>query len=150
MYSHPVANSERVSSVLGHAAVVCTMSPVSVRPRRRAVWIIHIGAVSIHPIMLQLRRPAHVPQRRLCTASTDDITGTLCSCTNIGQQLAGLSYIFRESQTTRNVLWSSASVCLSVSLSVRGRMPTHGPDVTWGSVDPEAVAQSFDGWLKGF
>jgi len=34
-------------------------------------------------------------------------------------------YISRESKTTRNVLWSRASVCLSV----RGRMPTllHGP-----------------------
>ena len=40
-------------------------------------------------------------------------------------------YISRESQTTRNVLWSCASVCLSV----RGHMPTllHDPDVTWGS-----------------
>jgi len=35
-----------------------------------------------------------------------------------------LCYILRESQTTRNALWSRASVCLSV----RGRMPTllHG------------------------
>ena len=31
-------------------------------------------------------------------------------------------YIPRESQTTRNVLWSRA--CVSVCLSVRGRMPT--------------------------
>ena len=38
-----------------------------------------------------------------------------------------LCYILRESKTTRNVLWSRASVCLSVC--VRGRMPTllHGP-----------------------
>ena len=40
---------------------------------------------------------------------------------------------------TRNVLWSHASVCLSVCLavrlSVRGRMPTslHGPGCNWGS-----------------
>jgi len=35
------------------------------------------------------------------------------------------NYISRESKTTRNVLWSRASACLSV----RGRMPTvlHGP-----------------------
>jgi len=40
-------------------------------------------------------------------------------------------YISRESKTTKNVLWSRASVCLSV----RGRMPTvlHGPGCTWGS-----------------
>ena len=38
-------------------------------------------------------------------------------------------YISRESKTTRNVLWSRASVCLSVCVTVRGRMPTllHGP-----------------------
>ena len=53
-------------------------------------------------------------------------------------------YISRESQTTRNILWSRhahlcvcVSVCLCVCLSVRGRMPTllHGPhpDVTWRS-----------------
>ena len=36
-----------------------------------------------------------------------------------------ICYISRESKTTRNVLWSRASVCLSV----RGRIPTllHGP-----------------------
>ena len=45
---------------------------------------------------------------------------------------------------TRNVLWSPMSVCLyaclSVCVSVRGRMPTllHGPDVTWGVVGDAA------------
>jgi len=45
-------------------------------------------------------------------------------------------YISRESKNTRNVLWSRASVCLCVSvcLSVRGRMPTvlHGPGCNLG------------------
>jgi len=37
---------------------------------------------------------------------------------------------------TRNVLWSPASVCLSVCLSVRGLMPTllHGPGCNLGGV----------------
>jgi len=43
----------------------------------------------------------------------------------------------RESQTTQNVLWSCASVCvcLSVCLSVRGRTPTllHGPVCNLGA-----------------
>jgi len=45
------------------------------------------------------------------------------------------SYISRESYTTRNVLWSRASVCLCVCLSVRSRMPTllHGPGCNLGS-----------------
>ena len=44
-------------------------------------------------------------------------------------------YISRESQTTRNVLWPRASVCLCVCQSVRGRMPTllHGPGCNLGS-----------------
>jgi len=43
-------------------------------------------------------------------------------------------YISRESKTTRNVLWSRASVCLSVCVSARGRMPTllHGPGCNLG------------------
>jgi len=45
-----------------------------------------------------------------------------------GSRVTGYTnnYISRESKTTRSVLWSRASVCLSVS--VRGRMPTllHG------------------------
>jgi len=43
------------------------------------------------------------------------------------------SYILRESYTTQNVLWSPASVCLSVCLSAAAR--SHyctDPDVTWG------------------
>jgi len=42
--------------------------------------------------------------------------------------------ISRESWTTRNVLWSRAYVCLSVCLSVHGRMPTllHGPGCNLG------------------
>jgi len=40
-----------------------------------------------------------------------------------------INYISHESQTTRNVYWSRASVCLSVCVSVRRRIPTllHGP-----------------------
>ena len=48
---------------------------------------------------------------------------------------AGMAhYISRESQTTRNVLWSRASVSLAVCVSVRGRMPTllHGPGCNLG------------------
>jgi len=45
---------------------------------------------------------------------------TLLSMVHIGYD----NYISRESQTTRNLLWSRASVCLSVCLSARGRMPT--------------------------
>jgi len=43
------------------------------------------------------------------------------------------SYILSESQTTQNVLWSRASVCLSVCLSaaIRPHYCTD-PDVTWG------------------
>ena len=43
-------------------------------------------------------------------------------------------YILRESHTMQNVLWSRASVCLSVCVSVRGRMPTllHGPGCNLG------------------
>ena len=43
-------------------------------------------------------------------------------------------YILRESQTTQNVLWSRASVCLSVCLSVAA-CPHYctDPDVTWGN-----------------
>ena len=46
-----------------------------------------------------------------------------------------VSYISHESSTTRNVLWSRASVCLSVCVSVRGRRPTllHGPGCNLGS-----------------
>jgi len=45
-------------------------------------------------------------------------------------------YILRESQTTQNVLWSRASVCLCVCLSaaVRPHYCTD-PDVTWGVVE---------------
>ena len=45
-----------------------------------------------------------------------------------------VNYISRESKTTRNVLWSRASVCVSVCLSVRGRMLTvlHGPECNLG------------------
>ena len=45
-----------------------------------------------------------------------------------------LHYISCESKTTRNVLWPRASVCVSVCLSVRGRMPTvlHGPGCNLG------------------
>jgi len=44
------------------------------------------------------------------------------------------NYISRESWTMRNVLWSRASVCVSVCLPVRGRMPTvfHGPGYNFG------------------
>jgi len=47
------------------------------------------------------------------------------------------SYISRESQTTRNVLWSRASVCVSVCLYVRLSEAAclyycTDPDVTWG------------------
>ena len=43
-------------------------------------------------------------------------------------------YISRESWTTRNVLWSRASVCLSLCLPVRGRVPTllHRPGCNLG------------------
>ena len=43
-------------------------------------------------------------------------------------------YISRESKTTRNVLWSRASVCLSVCLSAAA-CPHYctDPDATWGS-----------------
>jgi len=43
-------------------------------------------------------------------------------------------YVLRESWTTQNVLWSPASVCLSVCLPARGRMPTllHGPRCNLG------------------
>ena len=49
-------------------------------------------------------------------------------------------YISRESKTTRNVLWSCASVCLSV----RGRMPTllHGPGCNlgeWSGMPPSCA-----------
>jgi len=44
-------------------------------------------------------------------------------------------YISRESKTTRNVLWSRASVCLYVCLSAAA-CPHYcrDPDATWGSV----------------
>jgi len=44
---------------------------------------------------------------------------------HVHRQLKDTSYISRESYTTRNVLWSRTSVCLSVC----GLMPTvlHGP-----------------------
>jgi len=45
-----------------------------------------------------------------------------------------LHYISRESKTTRNVLWSRASVCLSVCLSAAACPHYYtDPDVTWGS-----------------
>jgi len=53
--------------------------------------------------------------------------------------LCMVDYILRESQTTHNVLWSRASVCLSgclfVCLSVCGRTPTllHGPGCNLGA-----------------
>jgi len=49
--------------------------------------------------------------------------------TNMGQGPINGYYVTRESQTTRNIYWSRASVCLSVSVSIRRRMPTllHGP-----------------------
>jgi len=43
-------------------------------------------------------------------------------------------YMLRESQTTRNVLWSRASVCLSVCLSAAACLQyCTDPDVTWRS-----------------
>ena len=43
-------------------------------------------------------------------------------------------YISRESKTTRNVLWSRASVCVSVCLSAAACLQyCTDPDVTWGS-----------------
>jgi len=47
-------------------------------------------------------------------------------------------YISRESKTTRNELWSRASVCLYV----RGRMPTllHGPGCNLGEPGGVVVA----------
>jgi len=50
--------------------------------------------------------------------------------------LISFDYISRESSTTRNVLWSRASVCLSVCLFVLGRIPTllHEPECNLGGV----------------
>ena len=50
------------------------------------------------------------------------------------QSWCGSCYISRESQMTRNVLWSRASVCVCVS--VRGCMPTllHGPGCNLGEL----------------
>jgi len=47
-----------------------------------------------------------------------------------GEKAKVANYISRELKTTRNVLWSRASVCLSVCVFVRSRMPTllHGPE----------------------
>ena len=43
-------------------------------------------------------------------------------------------YISRESKTARNVLWSHASVCVSVCLSAAACLQyCTDPDVTWGS-----------------
>ena len=57
----------------------------------------------------------------------------LVALKNLNLALSEVYYISRESKTTRNVLWSRASVCLSVCVSVRGRMPTllHGPGCNW-------------------
>ena len=50
------------------------------------------------------------------------------ACTH---SIAGyIYYILPESQTTRNVLWSRASVCLSAAACVNY---CTDPDVTWGS-----------------
>jgi len=58
-----------------------------------------------------------------------DSTGGVHACT---RSMPG--YISRESKTTRNVLWSRASVCLSVCLSAAAcRHYCTDPDVTWGS-----------------
>ena len=53
-----------------------------------------------------------------------------CICNKTGHRNS--CYISRESKTTRNVLWSR--VCVSVCVSVRGRMPTllHGPGCNLG------------------
>jgi len=51
-----------------------------------------------------------------------------------GVKAGMICYISRESKTTRNALWSRASVCLSMCLSAAA-CPYYctDPDVTWGS-----------------
>jgi len=43
---------------------------------------------------------------------------------------SAVGYISHESKTTRNVLWSRASVCLSAAACLQY---STDPDVTWGS-----------------
>ena len=70
-----------------------------------------------------------------CASALNSYFFTRDKSTAISITVVEVCYISRESQTTRNVQWSRASVCvcvsvcLSVCLSVRGRIPTllHGP-----------------------
>jgi len=66
------------------------------------------------------------------TDSPDGVTGNTCLGGCMHFPCSASSYISRESKTTRNVLWSGTSVCLSVC----GRMPTllHGPGCNLGVV----------------
>jgi len=59
-------------------------------------------------------------------------------------------YISRESSTTRNVLWSRASVCLSVYLSAAA-CPHYcrDADVTWGVVGDAPSCALYGGFAIG-
>ena len=92
-------------------------------------WVTVLGRVNHLSIS-----PSHPDQLSLLPSvgwemSTSQSAVMLCSW---GIKTGMVHYISRESYTTRNVLWSRASVCVCLSvclLYVRGRMPTllHGP-----------------------
>jgi len=78
-----------------------------------------------HAVRTATTRDAH----RDCKMRTGLVRVSDCTLTQTSHH-----YISRESKTTRNVLWSRVSVCLSVCVCVRGRMPTllHGPGCNLG------------------
>ena len=78
------------------------------------------------------RKTIHaVPDLDLDVTSTEGIVPTFLTTRFYLQ----IYYISRESKTTRHVLWSRASVCLSVCLSAAACLQyCTNPDVSWAVV----------------